>query len=212
MIEQLRVADVLASADHTEIVKAIAENFGSLMKRVRPTATEILTVALEEPQIDDHVKSLIRRVLANLPSLEHAEKRMTFADQRMVAELRGRVAAAKTVQDQIQVLTQARHEYPSKASAIDAARDILEDGAQTIYTTPFWQQSLRAAAASLGVSKAPPMGGVVGYMTVAGADVGGAIAGAIITAPAGAVEGAATGAVVGSVAEAGSELWDWIWS
>jgi hypothetical protein len=145
----------LSPRDHTLILEAVITNHRALVRHlarqqgvtrgfIRGDATAALNslLTVNTFRIDDRTKARIRVVLSALPSVEAGQRKLPDAARRSVREIRGDIAAARTIQDKIGALKQARIRgtYGSIGglnTGIDIGVAILEDGQASIYN-PGW--------------------------------------------------------------------------
>jgi hypothetical protein len=197
--------------DHTKLVRAVMEKPLHVIKYLdlppgrEPTTQEVLEAALQVRSFDPATKARLKDAAAAFAGLEQERSR----DEVAFNERQGRVRAAtdgKPVEEKIAALGDllAREDLDERSVAgLRFARDILVDGADSIYASEsaFNELLPDASAAGAEASAAPASGHTTGAQQVAQVDAEVASHGGGSS-----VEGAAAGAA--SIGAAVSVIYD----
>lgn len=221
--------DQLKPHDHTQIVKAIMDNFLPVLRRLRdredwlahrkPTSIEMLRATLDVAQIDFATKDSIRRVIKILPEIAKTLDEHTQLPRKELAKAIGEIGVARSLQEILSTLAKLKVQYACNhalAIGFDVASEILTNGECSIYSADY---GFYRAVATLGGGEAPDVmfgptldpsagGGGGGLGGPGGSAVGVPPIsgfGPVLAADAvGAAAGAAAGAVTGPGAAAGA--------
>ena len=195
----------LTVKDHTKLIEFLIKNRSQLKPargRVRGAALLKQAAAVAPPT----EAALFQRVAAATPAHERTLRNLKMSDpvaQEAISVL-AKVFAADNVVAMLRVLRaeeRKRHSVAVK-TGITTAREMLEDGAATIYSPEFWIAQVvdprgYYGAAARGMQRAAEQLGAKAA-AVAAADVGGAIGGAVSGAIGGVIRGGARGAARGA--------------
>lgn len=204
----------LTVKDHTLIMKAIMENSLGVLKYIpdkyklkngRPLGKEVLQAVLQVEQIDDYVKSRIRKILDLVPKFEEAQRVVLESHKDALDGLRQQLTK-KTIQEQHSMFRDAglRRTYSEIAEGMEIAAQMLEDGQDSIYSPDFSfyktaQDTITARDALSDIGSMDTIGATVGGAT-------GSLGGGIGAGP-----GAVAGGTLASAGEAVVSLIRWIW-
>lgn len=204
----------LSPRDHTLIMREVMSHPVEIVRALRlsrgdpkPSGAEVLEAALDVDDIDGYTKERIKAVLEILPQLEEAQSKLPRTVRRSVTGLVEDRLSGQPLVEQVRLLRDAtvRQEVADvHDEAMEAAAQILEDGADSIYSPDFsFHRTLRSGTARAaqkdtvdGVKDADAIGAtgggfagtvIPGVGTAAGAAAGGA----------GASAGYAIGAFIG---------------
>jgi hypothetical protein len=208
----------LSVKDHTEIIKSLMENSGTVLERLQvekhkqartcPSGEEVLKAALGVEQIDTATKARIKVVLQGFAALKRTENHLRDSDKKALIQIDCRIDKAESLEQMIGSLNELENQYGGEkkdiAAGIDVAIQIVKDGSSTIYSEKvhFYQT----------LPPSPTGNGTKAAIDVAKADVKGAAtgaaAGAVIGGPGGAVGGAVGLAVINSAWAVFSRFFD----